>query len=98
MLKVKNGEAVYKRDSVLLDKIHCSFPVLAGLLATVFANKGNLSVLDFGGSLASSYYQCRGFLSDLKSLRRSIVEQPKFLECGKELFESEELKFYYDID
>lgn len=24
--------------------------------------------------------------------------QPKFVECGREFFETEELKFYYDID
>jgi len=57
-----------------------------------------VSVLDFGGSLGTSYHQCRGFLSGLKSLRWSIVEQPKFVECGRESFETEELKFYYDID
>lgn len=98
LLKVKNGEAVYERDSVLFDKIQYSFPVLAGLLRVAIANGGNLNVLDFGGSLGSSYYQCRGFLSGLKSLKWSIVEQSKFVECSKELFESEELKFYYDID
>lgn len=97
-LKVKSGKAVYERDSVLFDKIQYSFPVLAGLLRAAIANGGNLSVLDFGGSLGSSYHQCRDFLRELKSLRWSIVEQPKFVECGKELFESEELKFYYDMD
>ena len=97
-LKVISGEAAYERDSVLFDKVQHSFPVLAGLLHAAVANGGNLSVLDFGGSLGSSYYQCRGFLSELKSLKWSIVEQPKFVECGRELFESEELKFYYDID
>ena len=98
LLKVKNGEAAYERDSVLFDKIQYSYPVLAGLLHAAIANGGNLSVLDFGGSLGSSYYQCRGFLSGLKSLKWCIVEQLRFVECGREFFESEELKFYYDID
>lgn len=97
-LKVISGEAAYERDSVLFDKIQYSFPVLAGLLRAANANGGNLSVLDFGGSLGTSYYQCRGFLSELTSLRWSIVEQSKFVECGRKLFETEELKFYHDID
>lgn len=98
LLKVKSGEAAYERDSVLFDKVQHSFPVLAGLIRAAVANGGNLSVLDFGGSLGSSYYQCRDFLSELKSLRWSIVEQPRFVECGRKLFETEELKFYNDID
>ncbi len=57
-----------------------------------------MSVLDFGGSLGTSYHQCLSFLPELKPLRWSIVEQPKFVECGKEFFETEELKFYYNID
>lgn len=97
MLKIKSDEAIYERDSVLFDKIQYLFPALAGLLHAAIANGGNLSVLNFGGSLGSSYYQCRGFLSELKLLRWSIVEQPRFVECGRELFESEELKFYHDI-
>ncbi len=98
MLKIKSGEAAYERDSVLFDKIHYSFPVLSGLLRAATSNGDNLSVLDFGGSLGSSYHQCRGFLSNLKSLRWCVVEQPRFVTCGRELFETEELKFYYDID
>ncbi|MGL5871922.1 MAG: TIGR04325 family methyltransferase [Xenococcaceae cyanobacterium] len=98
MLKVKEGKAVYERDSVLFDRIEYSFPVLAGLLKIATANDGKLSVLDFGGSLGSSYYQCKEFLSDLKELKWSVVEQNKFVECGKEIFENENLKFYGDIN
>jgi hypothetical protein len=32
LLKVKNGEAVYERDSVLFDKIEYSWPLLASLM------------------------------------------------------------------
>jgi hypothetical protein len=39
LLKVKNGEAVYERYSVLFDKVQHSFPVLAGLLRAAIANE-----------------------------------------------------------
>ncbi len=32
LLKVKNGEAVYERDSVIFDEIQYSWPLLAGLM------------------------------------------------------------------
>ena len=42
MLKVKTGEAVYERDSVLFDKVQYSFPILAGLLRAAIANGGGI--------------------------------------------------------
>lgn len=98
LLQVKEGKAVYERDSVLFDKIEYSFPVLTMLLKVALENQGKLSVLDFGGSLGSHYFQYRNFLADVKELQWSIVEQAKFVECGQEFFANNELKFYYDID
>lgn len=98
LLKVKSGEAVYERDSVLFDKIQYSWPLLAGLLWIASQNKNKLNLIDFGGSLGSSYYQNRNFLLHLDELRWNIVEQKKFVECGKRYFEYEHLNFYYDLD
>lgn len=95
--KVKKGEAVYERDSVLFDKIEYSFPLLTSLLYSASALESRLSVLDFGGSLGSSYYQIKNLLNNLSSLRWSIIEQEHFVTCGKDFFEDENLKFYYTI-
>ena len=97
-LAVKEGRAEFERDSVLFDKIQYSWPVLASLLRIACRNEGNLHVLDFGGSLGSSYRQNRGFLSGLKSLRWSVVEQAHFVECGQKYFQDEALRFFPDID
>ncbi|MGF1461461.1 MAG: methyltransferase, TIGR04325 family [Leptolyngbyaceae cyanobacterium] len=97
-LAVQRGEAVYERDSVIFGQVQYSFPILAGLLQTALKYDGRLSVLDFGGALGSSYYQCRDVLSVLHSLQWSIVEQPHFVECGQSHFEDESLKFYFSID
>jgi putative methyltransferase (TIGR04325 family) len=98
MLQVKEGRAVYERDSVLFDKTQYSWPLLAGLLRIAALNKNRLSVLDFGGALGSSYYQNKVFLSDLAELRWSVVDQEPFVRCGKEYFTTNHLKFYYDIE
>lgn len=96
-LKVKRGEAVFERDSVLFEKIQYSWPLLAGLLRVACANSNRLRVLDFGGSLGSTYYQNKGFLSGLAELRWCVVEQKNFVDYGKQYFENEELRFYYDL-
>ena len=97
LLKVKNGEAMYERDSVLFDKIQYSWPLLAGLMYASAKAKGTLHVIDFGGSLGSTYFQNKKFLDGLKEVSWSIIEQKRFVEIGKEEFEDERLKFYDDM-
>lgn len=98
LLKVKRGEAAYERDSVLFDRIEYSWPVLAGLLWIASQNENRLNVLDFGGSLGSSYFQSRRFLSHLKEFHWNVVEQPHFVRCGQETFQDQTLRFYENID
>jgi putative methyltransferase (TIGR04325 family) len=98
LLKVKNGEAVYERDSVLFDEIQYSFGLLAGLERAALENDGILNVVDFGGSLGSTYFQNLDFLKSCKSVAWNIVEQAHFVECGKQFFEDENLKFYHSIE
>ncbi|WP_167882530.1 methyltransferase, TIGR04325 family [Leptospira meyeri] len=98
LLKVKNGEVTYERDSVLFNEIHYSMPLLVSLLYIASENKGKLNILDFGGSLGSSYFQNRKFLNGLSAFKWSIVEQSHFVDCGKIYFEDQNLNFYYSID
>ena len=97
LLKVKNREAVYERDSVIFDKIHYSFPLLAALSQAAMNNNGKLNVLDFGGSLGSSYFQNRNFFNTLAEFNWCIVEQAHFVKEGKLTFTDEHLQFFYDI-
>ncbi|MDX2197102.1 MAG: methyltransferase, TIGR04325 family [Cytophagales bacterium] len=98
MLLVKAGKAVYERDSVLFDKIQYSWPTLAALLKVAGEYDGNLNVLDFGGSLGSTYFQNRDFFAHIKSLNWCIVEQKNFVEEGKKYLADNQLKFYYNIE
>jgi len=96
LLKVKNGDAKYERDSVLFDKIQYSPIILAGLLLSKKNN--SLFILDFGGSLGSTYFQNKKFLDKIKDVKYSIVEQKNFVETGKKYFQDNQLKFYENID
>jgi putative methyltransferase (TIGR04325 family) len=98
LLKVKSGEAVYERDSVLFDEIDYSWPLLAALMWIAAQEDGVLNLIDFGGSLGSSYFQNRAFLQALKEVKWNIVEQPTFVQCGRQYFQDEQLKFYETID
>lgn len=96
--KVKTGEAVYERDGILYDEIIVNHHLLNALLLVSGRNNNNLTIIDFGGSLGTSYYQNIKYLSHLKQLNWCIIEQPQFVAAGKESFENEQLKFYYSLE
>ncbi|MGZ5133819.1 MAG: methyltransferase, TIGR04325 family [Flavitalea sp.] len=92
-LKIKSGEAKYERDSVLFDKIQYSWPLLASLLWIATKNNGRISVIDFGGSLGSSYFQNQKFLSHLKDVKWTVVEQKNFVAAGSAEIADQTLQF-----
>lgn len=97
-LKVRRGEAVYERDSVLFDRPEYEWPVVAGLFWAAALNGGRLSVLDFGGALGSSYFQHRALLETLVDVRWSVVEQEHYVRAGQEHIQDRILRFYASIE
>jgi len=95
--KVMEGEAVYERDSVLFEEPEYNWPLLAALLYVAANQQGKLDILDFGGSLGSTYFQNRIFLRKLEYVRWNVVEQPHFTKTGEGKFSSEQLRFYSSI-
>jgi len=97
-LLVKSGEAVYERDSFVFDTIQYSYPLLAALMWVAARDNGTINMLDFGGSLGSTYFQNRKFLDSLPQVNWSVVEQPRFVKSGKDHFEDERLHFFESAD
>ena len=98
LLKVVKGEAAYERDSVLFNEAEYSWELVSSLLFIASFHDNSLNIIDFGGSLGSTYYQNRFFLNGLHSLKWNVVEQPNFVKEGKLYFENETLKFYNSIE
>jgi putative methyltransferase (TIGR04325 family) len=91
--KVKEGRAAFERDSVTFDKMDYPWPVLSSILWAAASKGKQVTVMDFGGSLGSTYYALRRFLSDL-DVRWHVVEQERFVKLGKDNFEDNRLKFF----
>lgn len=96
-LKVKEGKARFDRDGVAFEQVEFSFPAIAALLRTASTRSGQLTVLDYGGSLGTGYRQFQAFGATLARLRWNVVEQPRVAAAGKELFESAELRFFASL-
>ncbi len=97
-LKVKSGEAAYERDSVLFQRIDYVWPVTTALLWAAARNAGELRVLDFGGSLGSTYFQNRALIDPLPLVRWGVVEQPAFVAAGRKHVADDRLSFHDAID
>lgn len=98
LIKVVNDEAVFERDSVLFYKEDFNHQLLSAILYAYSKHNSPFHLIDFGGSLGSSFFQNQKFLKHIKGLTWNIIEQNHFVEIGKKEFESEALKFYYEIE
>ena len=94
---VKAGQGVYERDAIVYNDVHYAYPLLAALLWIASLNDNNLSLIDYGGSLGTSYRQNYPFLKHLKSLHWGLIEQEMFVKEGQANFEDEHLKFYFNL-
>lgn len=95
--EVEAGRAAYERDSVLFDAWTPPFQLLAPLLRHALRYGGRLDVVDFGGSLGSTYRQCRPFLPPLQALHWHVVEQAHFVKAGRREFSTPPLDFHADL-
>jgi putative methyltransferase (TIGR04325 family) len=92
--RVRDGQAVYERDGVVFQQPAPVWPALGFLREAAQARGNGLTVLDFGGSLGSLYFQNRERLRDCSPLRWFVVEQPALVDAGRREFQTEELRFY----
>ena len=100
LLKVKNDDNLYELDTLLYKRYDYPYnwQALTSLLLISQLNDNRLNVVDFGGSLGSSYFQHRRMLSHLTELNYQIVEQNHFVEEGKKSFEDNHLSFHYNLE
>lgn len=94
---VRDGKALWERDSVLFYHEEYNLPILSALMSVAAWNKGCLRVLDFGGAFGSTYWQHKSLLQKLDVLSWNVVEQPRIVACGEDEFSTATLHFLPDI-
>lgn len=92
-LAVQRGEALFERDSILFQRQEYCWPVATALMSAAARDRGVLDVVDYGGSLGSSYFQYRPLHEPLASVRWKVVEQPHYVRAGRQL-ENGSLRFH----
>ena len=102
---VRDGEAIYERDSVIFDEIQYDWQLLTSLLF-VASVENRLNIVDFGGALGTSYRQNKKYLDEIPtSVKWGIIEQSEFVNIGRNEFQTDVLYFYdsltsidFDVD
>lgn len=88
----------FVRDSVELEKPDHSYPLLTALLSLLL-NKPDINIIDFGGGLGSTYYNCKKFITSEKfRVIWHIIEQSNFVKIGQQDHQTESLLFFDAIE
>lgn len=95
---VAAGKAAYERDTVLFREPATDPLLTAELTALAAARPRGLRVLDFGGALASTWFQHRDFLATLPPVTWHIVEQPTVAARGRADFANANLIFHDSLE
>lgn len=82
-LAVKAGEIAFELDSTRFVDYQFNWELVASLQHAALRSGTALDVVDFGGSLGSSYFQHKPLLANIGVTSWQVVEQPHFVRCGQ---------------
>lgn len=96
--RVRDGEIAYERDGVEFDAIQYSWPLAAAILGSP-RSTGKLRVLDWGGSLGSTYRQNIDLISAAGvEVEWVVIEQEHLVEIGTREFSNTQLSYRSNIE
>jgi len=96
--RVRDGEIPYERDGVEFASIQHSWPLLAAILGTP-RSTSKLKVLDWGGSLGSTYRQNKSAIAAAGiEVEWLVIEQEHLVRIGDLEFTDTTLNFKVGID
>lgn len=93
-----SGKAVYERDGVILKQNEFSGEIISIILRASMENLNECKVIDFGGSLGSTYHNNKSFFKKIKKLNWTVVEQKNFVKIGNKRFSNKILNFCETFD
>lgn len=96
--KVLDGNAAFERDSIAFKVPERNETLMRAIGEAHSSHPESLTVVDFGGSLASAFLQHRQELHRIKNLSWNIIEQEQVVRAGRQLFHEPQLRFFAQLD
>ena len=97
-IKVHKSAALYERDGLIFNQGDYSWELLTSLFLSSINNHNQLNVIDFGGSLGSTYIQHKPMIKYFDKISWNVIEQTHFVDAGIEHFTTDNLHFYHSLD
>lgn len=91
---LKNKTKLFELDTILYDEKKYNTPLLFALTQIALHKKDRLNIIDFGGSLGSSFYWSKEYIHPHFKVDWRIIEQSHIVAAGKAEFETDELHFF----
>ena len=95
ILETKDQSDRFERDSSIIEGTP-DFAFNSLRWIKCFAEGNKIDLVDFGGSLGSSFFQLKPFL-DNYSVKWNVIEQEHVAAVGKSKLENDQLKFFSNI-
>lgn len=95
---VLRNEAAFERDGVKFAIHEYSWPVASSLCLAAAIRKGKLDILDFGGSLGSTFFQYKPIHDTFQAVDWRIVEQPIWAATGSAEIQAKGLSFHESLE
>lgn len=95
--KIEHGDAIFERDSLLFFKQDNNWPLLSNLLWISSQQNGKLSIIDYGGSLGSTFFQHKEYLNKI-DIKWNIIEQENFVNYGRLNIIDKKIHFYLNFE
>lgn len=90
------------REKFEIDSLIFSKPLrnnkLEKILKNILKKKSKINVIDFGGSLGSTFYRYKSIFKKKNKIKWSIIEQKSFVKIGRKEFENSQLNFFYNLN
>jgi putative methyltransferase (TIGR04325 family) len=96
-LAVRAGDAAFERDGVRFAEPAVEPGLWRALGQIAAARAGNLRVIDFGGSLGSTYWRHRDRLDALPGVVWDVVEQEGFVRAGRQYLSDSPVRFFPSV-
>ena len=93
---VLDGKYAYEQDSVGFELPSPPESLVRAISLASDESGSPLRILDFGGSLGSSYHRSAPYLGNVRIASWLICEQPAFVKCGRSEFTFPPLQFIDD--
>ena len=98
-MKVSGGIIEFEQDTIIQDTINYSPTILAFIILALSRHKDKLDIIDFGGSLATNYFQNRKVLQHLEQTQFTwnVIERPVLAKLGREHLSNANLHFFSSL-